>query len=140
MSLSSLTTSSSSLYGSVPTFSLSLSEDGTFPFLLDEPLLLIGARFLRDNLVESDNEDTEFLCTVASTMAKDNDCTGIGTVKGGGFPSAAPPLAMAVVAKESHEERCVLREDDMAAVHPAADRTALWICLGEWGVARVGGR
>ena len=107
---------------------------------MDEALLLVGTHFLVNNLVEFDNKETEFPCTVASTMAKDNDHAGIGTVKGGGFPSAAPPLAMAVVAKESREERRVLREDDMAAVHPAADRTALWICLGEWCDARAGGR
>ena len=62
--------------------------------------------------LDSDGYLSSRLLTVGSTKVKDNESTGIGTVKGGGFPSAAPPLAMAVVAKESHEEireqRCML--------------------------------
>ena len=43
---------------------------------------------------------------------------------------------MAVVAKEMNPMHSA---DDMAAVHPADDRTALWTSLGEWHVARAGG-
>ena len=107
-------------YGSVPTFSSSPLEDGTFPFLLNEALSLVGPHFLVSNLVEFNKEETEFLCRVGSTTMKDNKCAGIGTVKGRGFPSAAPPLAMAVVAKES------------CSVCPAADRAALRASLDEW--------